>query len=453
MTFLTESLSSAAISLASSSDIPIALIESTPASFAFKHEHPFRRTSSSASLCASEVPRVDIVNGLRNAHVKLNLRSSSSETLSRLLLSLFIALRVPGWDKAPLSPSSLSIRRSSGALMNEVYFVSSLSSISLPTLLLRIYGSSANSLISRSRELHTLHTLSSRYHIGPRIYGTFTNGRIEEYFDSITLTPRDIRDKIMNRWIAVRMAEFHSISISAVEGPLAISSQEGKSWEIGVEKNIKTWLQPAREVLAHPNMNQEDRTALNIDNFIRQWSRYMRWLSRIEKVEGPSKRVFAHNDLHSGNLLRLNSKLPQGTPDHCQIVVVDFEYAAPNPRAFDIANYFQEWMTDYQSSEPHQLRFSLYPTREERWSFYEAYLSHASSNKSGVPVVVREASMVQLEREVCNWSPACAGMWAIWSIVKAKDDVERGIVEGELDYIAHAKCRMAAFFRGVEELI
>jgi len=246
-------------------------------------------------------------------------RSYNSEAFAKQLLSILTALRVPGWDRTPFNPNSLSVHRASGALMNEVYFVSILSSSSVPTLLLRIYGPSASSLISRSRELHTLHVLSSRYHIGPRIYGTFTNGRIEEYFDSITLTPADIRDKTINRWIGARMAEFHSISISAVEGPLAISSQEGKSWEIGVEKNVKSWLQTARQVLAHPNLNKEDRTALNLDHFSQQWHRYTRWISRLEKAQGPSKRVFAHNDIHGGNLLRLNKPLPEGTPEHCQV--------------------------------------------------------------------------------------------------------------------------------------
>lgn len=384
---------------------------------------------------------------------------------ARQLFSVITALRVPGWDRTPTSPNSLSIRKESGALTNEVYFVSTLTSTSVPTLLLRIYGSSTNALFSRAHELHTLHVLSSRYHIGPHIYGTFTNGRIEEYFDSTTLSPADIRDKTISRWIGARMAEFHSISISAVEGPLAVSSQEGKSWEIGVEKNVKSWLQTARQVLAHPNLNEEDRIALNFDHFAHQWYRYMRWISRVEKSEGRSKRVFAHNDIHGGNLLKLKRRLPDGTPEHCQvshfrvlypigdscqpkIVMVDFEYAAPNPRGFDIANYFQEWTTDYLSSTPHLMNPSSYPTLEERRRFYEAYLSHASSK----PAIVGETSIVQLEREVRSWSPACSGMWAVWSIVQAKDDVERGMTGEEFNYIAHAKCRMAAFFRGFEEL-
>lgn len=330
-----------------------------------------------------------------------------------------------------------------------MFFVSCPSSRCVPTLLLRIYGVSTDSLISRPRELNILHILSSQYNIGPVIYGTFTNGRIEEYFDSIALTPRDIREKTISRWIGARMAELHSVKISAVEGPLAITSQEGKSWEIGVKRNIKAWLPLAAEVLVHPNMKEEDAAALDLDAFRQKWSRYMRWISHTEKVEGCSRRVFAHNDAQCGNLLRLTRGLPEGTPEHRQIVVVDFEYAAPNPLAFDIVNHFHEWTADYHSSAPHVLHPSRYPTPEERRNFYEAYLAHVDSASCGV---VSAASLAQLERQVRIWSPASHAMWAVWGIVQAKDNLERGTGECEFDYLGYAKCRMQAFSRELEEL-
>lgn len=230
-----------------------------------------------------------------------------------------VALRVPAWSTVPnLDSTRLSIRKASGSLTNAVYFVSYPPSPSIPTILLRIYGSSSGSLISRSRELHTLHVLSSRYHIGPGIYGTFSNGRIEEYFESVTLGPSDLRDETISRWIGARMAELHSVEITAVEGPLAVRSLEGKSWDIGVKKNVKTWLPVAREVLRHPNVDKSDCVVLNLDAFVKAWVRYMGWLSQVEKLEGAGRRVFAHNDTQYGNLLRLNGK---GVPEHRQVSI------------------------------------------------------------------------------------------------------------------------------------
>ncbi|KAF9229584.1 kinase-like protein [Gyrodon lividus] len=363
-------------------------------------------------------------------------------------------LRVPVWYTAQLDPTRLSIRKVSGSLTNAVYFVSYPPSSSIPTLLLRIYGPSSGSLISRSHELHTLHILSSRYHIGPRIYGTFSNGRIEEYFESVTLVPSDLRDTTISRWIGARMAELHSVEISAVEGPLTVSSLEGKSWEIGVKKNVRAWLPAARQVLAHPNMDESDRIALGLDAFCEQWARYMRWIFHVEKVEGASRRVFAHNDAQHGNLLRLTGKLAEGAPEHRQIVVVDFEYASPNPLAFDIANHFHEWTADYQSSTPHVLDPLRYPTADQRRNFYQAYLMHARtpSLDHSITEVVSEASLTKLDRQVRVWSPASHGMWAVWAIVQAKDNVESGMGEAEFDYIEYAKCRMAGFLRETKVL-
>lgn len=249
-------------------------------------------------------------------------RTCLSSSFATQFLSLVVALRVPAWSTAQhLNSTQLSIRKASGCLTNAVFFVSYPPSPSIPTILLRIYGSSSSSLISRPRELHTLHILSSRYHIGPRIYGTFSNGRIEEYFDSVTLGPSDLRDEKIGRWIGARMAELHSVEITAVEGPLAVKSLEGKSWDIGVKKNVKAWLPVAREVFAHPNVDEKDRVVLNLDVFLEGWVRYLRWLSQIEKAEGASQRVFAHNDTQYGNLLRLTGKLAEDMPEHRQVSI------------------------------------------------------------------------------------------------------------------------------------
>jgi choline kinase len=52
------------------------------------------------------------------------------------------------------------------------------------------------------------------------------------------------------------------------------------------------------------------------------------------------------------------------------------------------------------------------------------------------------------------WSPASHGMWAVWGLVQARDDLEQpGDGEPEFDYIGYARCRIELFRKGVEELI
>jgi len=300
-----------------------------------------------------------------------------------------------------------------------------------------------------------LHILSSRYHFGPRIYGTFTNGRIEEYFESVTLVPSDLRNKKISQWIAARMAQLHSVDLTVIEGPLTISHLEGKSWEIGVKKNVKAWILAAHEVLALQHVSEAIRQTLNMDRFYELWMRYLRWVSHVEKIEGASRRVFAHNDTQYGNILRLTGPLRHDAPEHHKIVVVDFEYASPNPVAFDIANHFHEWTADYHSSTPHLLDPNRYPTKEERDNFYRAYLEHThpvDNRTSSVPKSYSEAEASRLEHQVRIWSPASHGMWTVWGIVQARDSLERGESEPEFDYIGYALCRMEGFIRELSEL-
>ena len=110
------------------------------------------------------------------------------------LLGILHGLRIPTWSHRAITADTVKIQKVSGSLTNAVFFVSCPSIPHTSILLLRIYGPSSGSLISRPRELHILHALSSRYHIGPRVYGTFENGRVEEYFDSGALTAADLRD-------------------------------------------------------------------------------------------------------------------------------------------------------------------------------------------------------------------------------------------------------------------
>lgn len=126
---------------------------------------------------------------------------------------------------------------------------------------------------------------------------------------------------------------------------------------------------------------------------------------------------------------------------------MDFEYAGPNPAAYDIANHFQEWTANYHCQTPHLLNPSRYPTLEERCNFYASYLRHASMLAEDP--IIREnefANLVKdLEWDVRIWAAASHAGWAIWGIVQAREDLESNNADAEFDYIQYAKSRMASF--------
>nr|XP_031861626.1 uncharacterized protein CI109_002856 [Kwoniella shandongensis]KAA5528698.1 hypothetical protein CI109_002856 [Kwoniella shandongensis] len=431
-------------------------------------------------------------NGVKDVrHVALSVDASEwrHPVFKQKVLAILRRLRVPLWSSSLLTPSSIHLQRVSGALTNAVFFVTynpapnptSPSESPLltptmppsdpshppplapeqfpPTLLFRVYGPSSDALISRTEELRILHVLSTTYGIGPRVYGTFTNGRVEQFFPSRALTAEELREPIISRGIARRMRELHSVDLRL------LGYEQGKDTEPMVWKCLNEWTDAAEEVLT---------TLGSVDGKWETWvekfglhrikqevQTYRDW---VEAEHGKGKGVvFAHNDTQYGNLLLLDVELPPHTPPHHRYIVIDFEYAAPNPRGYDIANHFHEWRANYHHpTHSHSLQPHFpYPSLEQRQDFYRAYLS-MNMDAEGDEVVgkrkdVQDDKVDILEREVRIWSPACSVFWSLWGIVQAEEQVA-ALVEGkegykpDFDYLSYAIERLEMFRREGKEV-
>ncbi|EGG03867.1 uncharacterized protein MELLADRAFT_89841 [Melampsora larici-populina 98AG31] len=217
----------------------------------------------------------------------------------------------------------------------------------------------------------------------------------------------------------------------------------------------------------------------DLPRLIRETKAYRNWVRKSEKLNGKSLRVFSHNDTQCGNLLlRQLDEVSVKERAHEQILVIDFEYASANPRAFDIANHFHEWCADYHHPT---LSYSLsehgnYPTETERKTFYKAYLSteritHLSLD-GNLPEdnQAEEERIKKLEEEVKIWSPASHVMWSLWGLVQAQDDIKdrmekwkseededqieegKGLSDLEFDYLSFSLERIGSFRKMLCEL-
>lgn len=190
------------------------------------------------------------------------------------VLSILRRLRVPRWTHPALKPSSIHLQKVSGALTNAVFFVSfnpnptptspSMSPMLTPTmppsdpdhpppittnefpqtLLFRVYGPSSDQLIERDEELRILHVLSNQYGLGPKMYGTFANGRVEQFFPSRALKPQELRVPPIAHGIARRMRELHSVDLKA------LGYQMGRAGEPTIWRLISDWVDNAQEILS-----------------------------------------------------------------------------------------------------------------------------------------------------------------------------------------------------------
>lgn len=214
-------------------------------------------------------------------------------------------------------------------------------------------------LIDRKVELQILKRLA-RKRIGPRMLGTFDNGRFEEFFHARTLTAQDLRVPDTSVQIAKRMRELHT-GIELLEQELDNGPFVWKNWDSWVDRSgrIVSFLdkQSAQN-------GQVFLCGVKWPLFRKTVEKYREWLDDYyggrEQVR--DQLVFAHNDVsletriwkvlklmycgqtQYGNILRLEppgeSPLLLPANEHRRLVVIDFEYANANTPAQEFANHF-----------------------------------------------------------------------------------------------------------------
>lgn len=226
-------------------------------------------------------------------------------------------LRIKGWRRVPLdSGNSIEVERLSGALTNAVYVVSPPKDMAgklepgktrPAKLLLRVYGPQVENIIDRDNELGMLRRLA-RKKIGPRLLGTFENGRFEQFFNAITLTPAHLREPETSKKIAKRMRELHD-GIDLLEdekegGPSVLKNWN--QWLDHVEK-VATFLD--KELLAgEGGSTPGPADAWKSRGFVcgAEWpafkeaiAKYRKWLFNHYNSHNTlrDQLVFAHNDV------------------------------------------------------------------------------------------------------------------------------------------------------------
>ncbi|KAL2858106.1 kinase-like domain-containing protein [Aspergillus pseudodeflectus] len=323
------------------------------------------------------------------------------------ILRLTHTLQLKGWRKLPMDiAAEIDVERLSGALTNAVYKVIPPQNIPPPRaedgsytlvprrpppkLLLRIYGPQVDHLIDREKELQILRRLG-RKNIGPKVLGTFNNGRFEEYLDARPLTPTELRDPSTMKQIAKRMRELHD-GVDLEEEELAGGPKVFYNWDKWVDRceRVIGWLD--KEIQSPQNESKAASEPWRRRGYVCgvPWPRfrkavedYRKWLvvssGGVEEIK--HQLVFGHNDTQYGNLLRMEPSqqspllLPEN--EHKQLVVIDFEYASANPPGLEFANHFTEWCYNYHDTErPWACNARVYPTPEQQHQFITAYLTH-----------------------------------------------------------------------------
>lgn len=386
--------------------------------------------------------------------ISLNLDNSLPlDFFKQELIGLIRALRISKWRKVHLAPENILISRILGALTNSIYkieYTDQTSPVQPPLLLLRVYGKNVDSLIDRDSELETLIKLSSN-RIGPKLLGIFGNGRFEQFLDGfVTLGKEEIRDPVISQILGRRMKDLHyNIKLDErdklLEFPLAWI--QIMKWILIFEKDL---------LKSTPEKTIEETLLMPWLKFRSLVFAYRDWLfSKYDENAFSDNYRFCHNDTQYGNLLIKNTFDPkdvvQADPDSstlstsnkrdADLAVIDFEYSGPNFPAFDIADHFSEWMSDYHNEEkPYFIYEHRYPTQAELLNLLKSYVEYnfqfPSSNlktksqldaKTDNIKILTEFEMKKLYNEIIYWRSTVQIFWLVWGLIQSgpsKDPVD-----------------------------
>ncbi|XP_061493941.1 choline/ethanolamine kinase isoform X2 [Rhineura floridana] len=289
-------------------------------------------------------------------------------------------------------PEELGVVPVSGGLSNLLYKCTLADHIATTEneprqILLRIYGVILQGVDSLVLESVMFAILAERA-LGPRLYGIFPQGRLEEYIPSRRLLTEDLPDPRISGEIAMKMARFHGMVMPFNKEP---------KWMFGT-------------------------------------------MERAVLEATPSPVVFCHNDVQEGNILLLAGREAAASE---RLMLIDFEYSSYNYRGFDIANHFCEWVYNYSHDQWPFYKASPenYPSREQQLHFIHCYLEEAAGKDAPPSPQEQERIEGEMLLEISRFTRASHFFWGLWSILQAK------ISTIDFGYLEYAQCRFEAYFQ------
>jgi ethanolamine kinase len=271
--------------------------------------------------------------------------------------------------------------------------------IDADSILMRAYGNNTDILIDRDREA-TSHLVCAKNGLAPPLLARFRNGLLYRFIPGEVCTPKDLGTEQTWRAVARRLGQWHAkLPISAISTTeKALNGVNGNDAIIDRMPVPNIWTVMRKWIDALPQTTPKQQTR---KSFLEK--ELERSFSDLDNQDGPGEHgfVFAHCDLLSANVIK--------TKDEHGVAFIDYEYSAPGPAAFDLANHFSEW-TGYECD------YNLIPTRPTRHAFLQEYLS-AYYSQLGQPQP--KSALQSLEKEVDRFRGMPGFYWGIWALIQA----------------------------------
>ncbi|XP_031968990.1 choline kinase alpha isoform X2 [Corvus moneduloides] len=289
-------------------------------------------------------------------------------------------------------------------------------------VLLRLYGAilqmGAEAMVLES----VMFAILAERALGPKLYGIFPQGRLEEFIPSRKLSTEELSLPDISAEIAEKMARFHGMKMPFNKEP---------KWLFGT---MEKYLNQVLRI----NFTRESQTRkLNklLGYNLPQEMKNLR--AMLEATSSPV--VFCHNDCQEGNILLLEGR---ESSENQKLMLIDFEYSSYNYRGFDIGNHFCEWMYDYSYEKYPFFKASVpkYPSKKQQLHFLSSYLSAFQDGFENLSNEEKSKLEEEVLVEVNRFALASHFFWGLWSIIQAK------ISSIEFGYLEYALSRFDAYF-------
>ncbi|RMC00246.1 hypothetical protein DUI87_22851 [Hirundo rustica rustica] len=261
--------------------------------------------------------------------------------------------------------------------------------------------------------------------LGPKLYGIFPQGRLEEFIPSRKLSTEELSLPDISAEIAEKMARFHGMKMPFNKEP---------KWLFGTMEKY---------------LNQVLRIKFTRESQTRKLNKLLSYNLPQEMKNLRSQAVERDNAARTakadGYLSQLQAKLGKEDPWENKTASPCTEknfLAFSFTRGFDIGNHFCEWMYDYSYEKYPFFKASVlkYPSKKQQLHFLSSYLSAFQDGFENLSNEEKSKLEEEVLVEVNRFALASHFFWGLWSIIQAK------ISSIEFGYLEYALSRFDAYF-------
>ena len=293
------------------------------------------------------------------------------------------------WDNLTEGDLDMSILQ--GGFVNRLFIcenkmlVSNASKSEPSKVLLRLMGGKIldnkyakdNILATHGEVVESLHyVLMSQANLGPKIYGVFSGGRIEEFIPSRILSDTDLGNPKITGAFARKLARIHNMSPPIVKKP---KDMFGLIEAIRSD-NLTDFMEKTRNTEVPKGLEAAAKLWLEFD-----LSAFVDWM--IETFPTIKTRVvFSHNDMNRANCIIREGPGTETMAEVDKVILIDYEFCCYIWRGSDIGQHFHNRTIDVtkftksamegetDSGKVNYQSDLKYPTEEERRYFIQEYV-------------------------------------------------------------------------------